>query len=156
MFGRFAGSGLIDGGVCPGLITVGDGDAAGGRVGVADGEGSSSGVGEGVAVGDGLGFGVGVGVGVRRFALALALIFGSEFVLKFAFILKLKLLSKPRLVLTFVFSSELLKFVFTLRFSTGLSFCRNQKPNAPSAIAAIVPMIVSTTTFAVLGGCGGG
>ena len=105
---------------------------------------SSSGIGVGETVGKTLGLGLGVGVRV------LMLVFVLRFVevLKLVFVLKLKLPSIPRLVLTFVLMVR--KFALVLMFELfGLSFCSIQKIAAPAPSNAIVPSIVKNTTLAV-------
>ena len=102
--GLLDGIGFIRGtsGVLPGLMTIGVGDVPGCLVGAGVGGGVSSSSGAGVAVGDGLSRGDGVGVGVRTFVLKFVLMFVGE--VKLPLVLKLKLLSIPRFVFTFVFS----------------------------------------------------
>lgn len=141
------GVGEARGGVWPGLIIIGDGVGNGVREGVGV-VSSSSGVDVGEAVGVALGLGLGVGVGVGVLKLALVFMLGFAEVLEPLFVLKAKLPSMPRLVLTFVFIVR--KFALVLIFELlGLSFCSIQKIAAPAPSKTIVPNIVKNTTFAV-------
>ena len=146
-------------GDCPGLIIVGDGVGKGVRVGEGRGVGVSSGSGVAVGVGRGVGVSVGdgvaVGVGVGVLVFAFELLFEPKSELKFESVLKLKLASTPRFVLTFRFSFAKLPFVLTFVVEPP-RLERNQKPMAPIASSAVVPSIVRTTTRNVFGFFGGG
>lgn len=147
--GFIRGDGFIRGGVGDviGRIVTGVGVAPGVCAGV--GVASKSSSGDVVGDGDGVAVGFGVGVGVRKLALASEFVF--EFVLKLLLVLKLKLLSIPRLVFKLRFSEFV--FVTTFEFDEP-PFESIQKPAAPIARTAIVPMIVNITTFTVFDSCG--